>query len=558
MDFARSMRGAPVNGHPAMKRREFLQAASAAAISATATVSSFPTSALSRPASSSTATKTLRIIHAADLQSLDPVWTTAPPTKDYAFLTYDQLIAVDADFVPRPQMAEGWAVEDDGRSYVLGLREGLTFHDGEPVRSADCIASIHRWAARDGFGQALARVIETMEAIDDRRFRIRLKRPFPLLTSAIGKSNSSQCFIMPERVARTDPMKQITESIGSGPYRFLKDEWVTGSHAAWAKFDGYRPRREPVSGIAGGRIPAADRVEWSIISDAATAYAALQAGEFDYWDSPTADLVAALKSSPNIVVEVRNTSGSYSMLQFNHLQPPFNNPAVRQAVAMAIDQTVFLQAVVSDPTMMRTCHSFFACGTPYGTEIGADVLKVKDRAKAKAALDAAGYSGEKVVILAVTDSPVLAAMSQVLDDLLRRLGMNVEFVATSFATLAQRRVSKEPVDKGGWSLFITSWTGTDILNPAVNQMLRGGGASGWFGWAEDKTLEDLKIKWFDASDPQEQARLASEIQVEAFKSLPYVPLGSAVSHVAYSKTLVGVFPCPVAAYWNISKSAYRI
>src|SRR5471032_2367870 len=121
-----------------------------------------------------------------------------------------------------------------------------------------------------------------MTVIDDRRFRIRLKRAFPLLPAALGKSNSSQCFIMPERAAKTDPMMAVTESIGSGPYRFLKDEWVTGAHVAWAKFDGYIPRPEPVSGIAGGRIAAVDRVEWSIIADATTALAALQQGELDY------------------------------------------------------------------------------------------------------------------------------------------------------------------------------------------------------------------------------------------------------------------------------------
>ncbi len=536
-----------------MKRRDFLKQASAAVTASV--MSARPCFAAGQTSPADTSAKTLRIIHGSDLQSLDPIWTTAPPTKDYAFLTFDQLIAVDANFVPRPQMAEGWVVEDDGRSYVIGLRDGLKFHDSEPVRSPDCIASIRRWGVRDGFGQALTRAIDSMEVIDDKRFRIKLTKPFPLLPAAIGKSNSSQCFIMPERMAKTDPMKQVAESVGSGPYRFLRDEWVAGHHAAWAKFEGYIPRAEPVSGIAGGRIPAADRVEWSIIADPSTAMAALKTGELDYWDSPTVDLVPALRADPNIVVDVRNKSGSYCMMQFNHLQLPFSNPAIRQAVAMAVDQTDFLQAVVSDESMMRSCYSFFACGTPYGTEAGADVLKVKSVDKAKAALKAAGYAGEKVVILAVMDSPLLSGMSQVAEDLLRRMGMNVEFVATDFATLAQRRVNKETTDKGGWSMFITVWTGTDILNPAVNQMLRGGGATGWFGWADDPKLEALRSKWFDSFDPAEQTRLASEIQVQAFKSLPYVPLGSTVSYVAYSKKLSGVFPCPVAAYWNIGKTA---
>ena len=528
-----------------MLSRRHLLAGSAGALAAVAT-------GRAQPASNPS---TLRIIHASDLQSLDPIWTTAPPTKDYAFLTFDQLIAVDANYVPRPQMAQGWSVEDNGRSVVLTLREGLKFHDGVPVRAQDCIASIARWSARDGFGQALGRATDTMEVIDDLRFRIRLKRPFPLLPDAIGKSSSSQCFIMPERMALTDPMKQVTDWVGSGPYRFLKDEWNAGAHVAWTRFDGYIPRAEPVSGIAGGRIPAVDRVEWTILGDSSTAFSALQSGEQDYWDSPPSDLVPAIAARPNLVAHVRNTAGSYDMLQFNHLQPPFDDPAVRQAVAMAVDQQNFLQAAVSRPEMMRPCPSFFACGTLYGTEIGSDVLKVRSIERAAAALKATNYAGEKVVILAVMESPVLSAMAQVTDDILRKIGMNTDLVATDFASMAQRRTNRGPVDKGGWSIFITVWGGTDILNPAVNQMLRAAGTAGWFGWPTDPVLEDLRNQWFDSIDPAEQAKIAAEIQVEAFKLLPYIPLGATVASVAYNKSLTGMFDCPVAAYWNIGKAA---
>src|SRR5882757_2379670 len=305
-----------------MKRRNFLKGLSLAA-------GALPAGAF---AQKSTA-KTLRIMHNGNLASFDPIWTTAPPTKDYAFLTFDQLLAVDIDYVPRPQMAEGWSVEDDDKTYVIGLREGLKFHDGEPVRSQDCIPSIQRWGARDGFGQLTMKFIDALEVIDDRRFRVRLKKSFPLLPAALGKSSSSQCFIMPERMARTDPMKQVTETVGSGPYRFLRDEFVSGARASWAKFDGYIPRKEPVSGIAGGRIPAVDRIEWAFISDASTAMAALQAGEQDYWDAPSPDLIPILKADPNIVVDTRNPTGNFYMLQLNHTQAPFNNPAIRQALA---------------------------------------------------------------------------------------------------------------------------------------------------------------------------------------------------------------------------------
>src|SRR5260370_40527203 len=163
-------------------------------------------------------------------------------------------------------MAEGWTAEDDGKAYVLGLREGCTFKDGEPVRSSDCIASIQRWGARDGFGQLMMKFVDGFDVLDDRRFRIKLKKPFALLPAALGKSNSSQCFIMPERMAKVDPMKQVTETIGSGPYRFLKGEFVSGAGAAWAKFEDYIPRKEPADSIAGGGSTAAGRIGPAVIS----------------------------------------------------------------------------------------------------------------------------------------------------------------------------------------------------------------------------------------------------------------------------------------------------
>ena len=133
--------------------------------------------------------------------------------------------------------------------------------------------------------------------------------------------------------------------------------------------------------------------------------------------------------------------------------------------------------------------------------------------------------------------------------------MNVEYVVVDFATLAQRRTSKAPVGQGGWSAFITAWTGADILNPGVNQMLRGAGEHGYSGWADDPELETLRDRWAAAIDPAEQKRLATAIQVQAFKTLPYLPLGSVFSQTAYRDDVTGVFPAPVFAYWNIRKTA---
>ncbi len=498
--------------------------------------------------------KVLRIIHPSNLASLDPVWTTAAATKDYAFLTFDNLVALDADYVPQPQMAEGWTVEDDGKAYVFTLREGLKWHDGAPVRPQDCIASIQRWAIRDSFGQIMMTAVESMTPVDDRTFRIQLTKPFPLLPNALGKTAGPQCFMMPERMAKVPATEQITEWVGSGPYKFLKDEWISGAKAAWAKNDDYVPRKEPPSGIAGGRVPAVDRIEWTVITDSSTAMAALLAGEQDGWDFPPAELVEKMKDDPHLQVQSRNKAGGYFMLQFNHLQAPFNSQAVRQAVAMAVDQEDFIKAVQSDPELGSTHYGIYTNGTQYATEAGADILKVRSIDKGKAALAAAGYKGEKVVLLANQESAQLASLNFVAEDLLRKLGMNVELVAMDAATLASRRLNREGLDKGGWSLYLTGWTGNDVLNPAVNPMLRGSGLTGFPGWCDDPELERLRAAWAFSADPEEQKRMATAVQVRALQTLPYIPLGSTMTRSVYRDTVKGLFPCPVSAYWGLSKA----
>jgi peptide/nickel transport system substrate-binding protein len=524
-----------------MRRRDVLKGLAASAL---------PLPALGQPAKA----KTLRIIKNQNLGSIDPIWTTAAATQDFSFMVFDEIVGVDANYAPKPQMAEGWSIEDDGKTYTFKLRQGLKFHDGEPVRAIDCIASIRRWSARDVAGQAVAAATDAMDAIDDRSFRIRLKTPFPLLLDALGKLSPASCIIMPERLAKTDPFKQISEAIGSGPFKFPKDEWISGQRAVFTKFNEYVPRSEPPSGLAGGRVVELDRVEWSFVNDAATAAAAMQSGEQDYWDVVPPDLVPLLKESDNLNVGPRLTTGVYYTFVMNHLQAPFNNPAIRQAVAMAVNQSDYLMAATGGlPENGGTCTSYYTCNSPYASDAGGEVLKTRSIEKAAAALKAAGYAGEKVVFIGATDPPQLAAIAQVSEDLIRRMGFNVEFVSTDFAGMIQRRVNRDTVEKGGWSAFNSTYGGTDMRNPAVNSLLRGGGLKSWFGWPTNPRLEELRAQWFVLTDADEKVKVAREIQVEAFKTLPYIPLCYSSPAIAWSKKVTGVTRGPIASFWGIGK-----
>src|SRR5271168_1643911 len=251
-----------------------------------------------------TAQKTLRFIPQADLRSIDPIWTTAYVTRNFGYLVFDTLFSLDKDFKPQPQMVDKWTVSDDKLAWKFTLRPGLKWHDGTPVRAADCVASIERWGKRDPFGQKLMDATDAITADSDDTFTIKLKSPFPLMLNALGKLSSNVPFMMPERLAKTDPFQQIPEAIGSGPFKFVKEEWVPGNKAVFVKNADYVPRSEAPSLASGGKVAKIDRIEWIYIPDSATAAGALKAGEADWYEQPTSDLLPVFAGDPDVKVAI--------------------------------------------------------------------------------------------------------------------------------------------------------------------------------------------------------------------------------------------------------------
>ncbi len=525
-----------------MRRRSFL--------AATASLPAAP--ALAQPARA----RTLRFVPQANLTSLDPIWTTAAVTENHGWTVFDTLYGMTDDLRVQPQMAEGHTVSDDGLTWLIRLREGLRWHDGEPVRAQDCAPSLARWSRRDTFGQSLGAVVDAWEAADDRTIRVKLKSRFPLLLEALAKPAAVVPFMMPERLARTDPFQQVTEIVGSGPFRFLRDEYVSGSRVAYAKFDGYVPRQEAASRTAGGKVAHFDRVEWTIMPDSATASAALQAGEIDWWEQINADLAPRLRRTRGVEVAVLNTLGYIGVARFNHLHAPFNNPAIRRALLGAITQEDFLRGVTgNDPSAFKQCLSMWPCGTPYeSTTANTAMQGARDLDAVRAAIRAAGYNNEKVVIINPTDFPTIGPFGQIMADLLKRVGMNVDLVETDWGSVVQRRASKEPPERGGWSIFHTWWPGVSIINPAVNATLRGQGDRGWFGWYDNPRVEAAASQWLLAETEAEQKRLADVIQRESFEQVPTLPLGQFFISTAYRSGLSGFVPGSGAYPWNVRRA----
>ena len=529
---------------PTLTRRATLAGLAAGALAAPG---------LARPALAQGAANTLRFIPSADLSALDPIWTTAYVVRNHGYMVFDTLYATDAAFQVHPQMAEGHVIGDGGLTWSIRLREGLRFHDNTPVLARDCVASIRRWAARDGFGQTLMAQTNELAAVDDRTLRFRLKAPFPLLADALGKLSSPVPFMMPERLALTDPTQQIKEAIGSGPFRFLKDEWVQGSLATYAKFDGYAPRGEKADGMSGGKVARVARVEWHTIPDAATAVSAMQTGQMDWMEQPSLDLLPLVAKHPELVVSTLDPIGTYLLLRFNSLQPPFDDVAVRRAVLHAVNQTDYLQAAAGDASRYRECKAFFPCGTPLSTGAGGEAMD-GNLDEARAMLKASSYDGRPVVIISPSDNPQLAALGGVTADLLRRLGMKVDLVVTDWGSVLTRRASQKPASEGGWNIFHTTAVAPEFMSPASHLALRGAGRAGWAGWFTDAKLEELRTAWFAAPDKAAELQLAAAMEREAFDTVPYVPLGQVQQPTLYRRDVHDIVQATAPLFWNLHKA----
>lgn len=497
--------------------------------------------------------KTLRFIPQVDLTFLDPVFTTVYVTRNHGYMVFDTLYGMDTSFQPVPQMVEGHVVENDGLLWKLTLREGLTFHDGEPVRARDCVASIKRWAAKDTLGTELMLATAELNAPSDRVIEFKLLRPFPLLPFALGKLQTPMCAMMPERLALADAGTQITEMVGSGPYRFLADERIQGARNVYEKFQGYVPRADGrVEWTAGPKHAYFDRVEWTTMPDPATAVAALQTGSQDWWENPTFDLLPLLQGDAGISVKIQDDSGWIGVMRPNHTQVPFNNPDIRRAVFKALSQNDYMQAIVGeDPAMFNTGVGYFAPGTPMANKAGLDVLEgPRNYDAVRQEIIDAGYKGEKVLILAPADFPPIYAMALVTEDLFKKIGLNAELAVADWGATGARRVNRGPVSEGGWSVFFTAVAGSELLNPAGHYFMRGQGENAWFGWPDLPQVEQLRKDWLAAPDLEGQIKAANDIQAQAMHDVPYWPIGQYMQPTAYRNTIRDVNK-GFATFWGV-------
>ena len=496
----------------------------------------------------------LKFIPQSDLTILDPIVTTVYTARNHGYMVFDTLFGMDSNYQMQPQMLESYSVEDNGLRWKLTLRDGLMWHDGEKVLAKDCVASVRRWGARDGIGSLLMARTAELNALDDKTFEFRMKKPFALLPYALGKISTPMCAIMPERLAKTDPFKAVSEMVGSGPFKFKADEWISGARAVYTKNDRYVPRSEISTGwTAGGKVAHFERIEWHTSPDDGTSASAMRSGEMDWWELPTVDLLPVLKRTGKIRVEIKDRNGTLGMLKMNNLQPPFNNAAIRQALIGAISQSDYMTAIAGeDRTMWREGVGIFTPATDMATDVGMDLLTSKrDIAKVRAMIKEAGYNNEKTILLAPNEPHYRKAMADVTTEMLKSVGFNLDIHSMDWGTAIVRRENKQPADKGGWSALCTTANGLDMQTPLLH-FLRTTGQKAWFGWTDSPKIEELRAAWVDAPDLAAQKRVAAEIQRQCWIDVPHIPLGQWFQPVAWQNTVDGI-PDGFPLFWGAKR-----
>ncbi len=507
-------------------------------------------------ASGMAAAQTVKFVPHADLKIIDTTWTNALITSHHGFMVYDTLFAYDSKMNAKPQMVESFARSPDGLVWTFTLRKGMTFHDGSPVTAKDAVASLNRWSKRRVEGTAMMERAASLVANDDLTFVLTLKEPFAPVVQTLSNPVLAS-FVLREKDASADAFQQQTfdQVIGSGPFTFAKDEWVPGAKVVYKKNPKYNSRNEPSDALTGGKAVKVDRVEWTYLPDSATAVQALIRGEVDIVEAPQPDLLSLLKADKNITIKVMDDMGWQGVIRPNALHPPFNNPKARQAIAMVVDQSSYLTAMVGED-YRKPCLAILFCGGPYETLVGSEQFRQRNVEKAKQLRKEAGYNGEPVVLMGPTDIAALNANAVITAQNLREAGVNVDLQLIDWGTVSTRQQKKDKPGPGspGWNMYFTAAPGTMWHTPLTNFALATPcDGKNWNGWTCDEEMEKIRLSFLTAATPEAQKQVAEKLQARFYEVMPFISIGQYLTPKAWRNNITGVVNSREIVMWGLEK-----
>ena len=466
-------------------------------------------------------------------QTLDPMSSTADLVGTIMQHVYELLYTYDANSNVVPMLAETLpTVSKDGLVYTIPLRQGVKFHNGKEMTSADVVASLERWMKMAPRGKAVAKEVKSIEAKGPHAVVITLNRPYAPLVAHLALSNGFAAIMAKDSIA-----EPLTQFVGTGPYMFK--ERKPDQYVQLVRYDGYSPRSEPASGYAGRREAWIDELRFIPVPNANTRVEGSLSGQYQFADLLPVESYARIENAPNVKPVLTSPFG-FPYLVLNTKQGPLANLALRQSVEAALNNADMMGAGFGDAKFYTTEPSHYAKNTPFYSTAGTENYGKGDAKKASAMAAAAKYDGTPIKILTSQQYEFHYRMALVMAENLKAAGFKVDMQVVDWATLIQRRN-----DPALWDIYITH--SAVLPEPTLTPPQLGEGAPGWWSSPAKKAALDA----FDAeSDPAKRGPLWGKVQEVVYTEVPYIRVGSFNSLTARSAKLDGYVAMPWPFFWN--------
>jgi len=485
---------------------------------------------------------TLTVAIVGEPPTLDEHQNTTGVTLETTSPIYETLMAYDPSYQPQPMLAESMTASEDGLTWTIKLRQGVPFHNGETMTSADVKASMDRWGQLSGVGKKLYAVVSSVDATDDSTVTVNLTAPFGTLPIAMC-NNSQNCSIYPKSVIDAGTLEPNEAVIGTGPYKLT--ERKSDAYIRMERFDDYAALEGGPNGYGGTKYAYPDMIEFIPVPDMAARVAGLQAG--DYLMTMTGalsnDQYDVLNGYPGLVTMV-NTPTEWPVFFCNWQSELMGNLAMREAVQAALNMEPMMQSAYGSADFYALDPGLMMKQTSWWTDAGGDKYNLNDPDLAKAKLQEAGYDGTPIRFMSTQEYGYMYATSTVAVQQLEAVGFTIDHQVTDWATVVERRAKPEE-----WEMFVT---GHGFV-PDPSQISYVGGMNVYPGWWSDPDSLELATQILQLSTFEERMPVWEQIQTSAYSQIPAIKIGDGATIRSSSdkvKNLVDQFE-EGFIYWNV-------
>jgi peptide/nickel transport system substrate-binding protein len=488
------------------------------------------------------AATTFRYATIAEPPSLDQQVLTSDQATTIAQHVFEGLYTFNKSYDPVPMLVDKESISADGKTITLTLRQGVKFHNGKEMTSADVLASLTRWGVYGVRGPVLFTHIEKVDAPTKYSVRLLFKNVFAPWKTLLAFINGGPV-IYPKEIAETATKQPIPESqyIGTGPYRFV--ERNPGRYILLEKFADYVARTDAPDGYGGKRVALFDRIQFIPVSDVGTRINGVKAGDYDYAEQISGDLYDMLSQDSSVVTLV-NEGVIMPFMFFDSTEGPFkNNYKLRIAVLAALDTTAALQVAVGPKSLWSANGSFMPKGTSWYNTAGTEAYSRKNASLAKSLAAEAGYKGEKINFMVSSAYKIHNDIGLVFTKQLKDAGFNIDLQVYDWATLVSKRG-----DGKQWDMFFThhGFVPDPILFSFMSDTY-----PGWWATSEKQALAQVFTSTLD-----EKKRLDAWTQFQRlmYQQVPVLKVGDVYTYDIYSPRLqnLGESQLIWPKFWNVS------